>query len=112
MMWGQKEGMEHLYPAQTRLILVCCNQKDVNDPTLCGNHGSMEIHAELKEYVKSKGLNKKIRIVKSGCLDYCGLGPIVCIEPEHVWYKGVKKEDVKEIKEKWIDSMRMGQDIF
>ncbi len=104
--------MESFIPTQIRLILVCTNQKDVNDPKLCGNNGSLEIHAELKEYVRSKGLNKKIRIVKSGCLDYCGLGPIICIEPEHVWFKGVKKEDLKEIKEKWIDSMAMGQDLI
>jgi (2Fe-2S) ferredoxin len=104
--------MEPLRPTHQRLILVCTNQKDVNDSTLCGNNGSIEIHAELKEYVRSKGLNKKIRIVKSGCLDYCGLGPILCIEPEHAWYKGVKKEDLKQIKEKWIDSMSIGQDLI
>lgn len=104
--------MQPLYPTHQRLILVCTNQKDVNDPKLCGNNGSVEIHAELKEYVRSKGLNKKIRIVKSGCLDYCGLGPIICIEPEHVWYKGVKKEDLKQIKEKWIDPLSIGQDLI
>lgn len=103
--------MEQFLPTQIRLILVCANQKDVNDPKLCGNNGSLEIHAELKEYVRSKGLNKKIRVVKSGCLDYCGLGPIVCIEPEHVWFKDVKKEDLDQIKKKWIDSMAIGQDL-
>jgi (2Fe-2S) ferredoxin len=104
--------MEQLSPTHIRLILVCCNQKDVNDPKLCGNNGSLEIHAELKEYVRSKGLNRKIRVVKSGCLDYCGLGPIICIEPEHVWFKGVTKEDLSIIKEKYIDSMSIGQDLL
>lgn len=97
--------MEPFSPTQKRLILVCCNQKDVNDPTLCGNHGSIEMHAELKQYVHEKGLQKNVRIVKSGCLDYCGKGPIVCIEPEHVWMKKVGKKDLDEIKKKWIDTL-------
>ncbi len=103
--------MEPFSPSQQRLILVCCNQKDANDPKYCGNRGSLEIHAELKEYVKSKNLQKEVRVVKSGCLDYCGLGPIVCVEPEHVGLKGVEKKDLDTIKEKWIDSISFGQDL-
>lgn len=95
--------MELLIPTQKRLILVCCNQKDVNDATLCGNRGSLELHSELKQYVKENGLQKDVRVVKSGCLDYCGLGPVVCVEPEHVWMKNVEKKDLDEIKKKWID---------
>ncbi len=105
MDFSRLTGMEPLIPTQKRLILVCCNQKDVNDSTLCGNRGALEMHAELKQYVKEKGLTKKVRIVKSGCLDYCGLGTIVCVEPEHEWLKGVKKEDLNEIKKKWIDTL-------
>ncbi len=98
--------METFSATQKRLILVCTSQKDVNDTTLCGNCGGIELHAALKAYVQEKGLSKKIRIVKSGCLDYCGAGPIVCVEPEHVWMKNVNQEDLKAIKEKWIDSVK------
>lgn len=98
--------MELFSATQKRLILVCTNQKDVNDSTLCGNCGGLEIHADLKAYVNEKGLSKKIRIVKSGCLDYCGKGPIVCVQPENSWYNFVKKEDMKTIKEKWIDTLK------
>ncbi len=97
--------MEPFTPTQERLILVCCNTKEGNDPKYCGNRGGKEIHATLKEYVKSKNLQSKIRIVKSGCLDYCGMGPIVSVEPEHVGLKNVSMDDVNEIKEKWIDPL-------
>ncbi|MEK6902809.1 MAG: (2Fe-2S) ferredoxin domain-containing protein [archaeon] len=104
--------METFKPTQTRLILVCCNQKDVNDSTLCGNREGLELHAELKAYVKSKNLQMKVRVVKSGCLDYCGLGPVISIEPEHIWYKGVTKDDLAQIKKDWIDPLVFGQDIW
>ncbi len=97
--------MECLFPTPKRLIFVCCNQKDVNDSTLCGNRDAIDLHAELKKYVNEKGLQKEVRVVKSGCLDYCGTGPIVRVEPEHEWLKGVAKEDLDIIKKKWIDAL-------
>ena len=109
-LWGflmvlpSERDMGPLSATQKRLILVCCNQKNPSDPTLCGNVGAMGIWEELKAYSKEKGLQKEVRVVKSGCLDYCGKGPIVCIQPEQQWYQGVKKEDVEKIKKEWIDS--------
>ena len=97
--------METFSATQKRLILVCTSQKDANDKTLCGNCGGIDLHADLKTYANEKGLGKKVRVVKSGCLDYCGKGPIVCVQPENVWYKGMKKSDLKTIKEKWIDTL-------
>jgi (2Fe-2S) ferredoxin len=102
--------METFLATQKRLILVCTSQKDVNDSTLCGNCGGLEIHARLKTYAQEKGLSKLVRVVKSGCLDYCGKGPIVSVQPENVWMKGVKQEDLNEIKEKWIDTLYAGRD--
>ena len=104
--------MERILKTQTRLILVCGNTKEGADEKYCGNRGSADLLAELKEYVKEKGLQKKIWIVRSGCLDYCGIGPIVCIEPEHIFYKGVTKEDLAEIKKRWIDELSFGQDLY
>lgn len=98
--------MEPFTATQKRLILVCTSQKNPEDKTLCGNCGGLELHAQLKEYVAQKGLGKIIRVVKSGCLDYCGKGPIVCVQPENVWYKSVQKNDVKKITEKWVDSLQ------
>ncbi|MBM3282547.1 MAG: (2Fe-2S) ferredoxin domain-containing protein [Candidatus Diapherotrites archaeon] len=95
------------FPAtQKRLILVCTSQKNLEDPTLCGNCGGLELHAQLKEYVNQKGLGKTIRVVKSGCLDYCGKGPIVSIQPENEWYNRVTREDLKKIQEKWVDTIQ------
>lgn len=97
--------MKDLIPDQKRLILVCCNTKEGNDPKYCGNRGGIALHAELKEYAKQQGLQKTVRVVKSGCLDYCGRGPIVCVEPAHVWMEDVQTNDVEAINKKYIDSL-------
>lgn len=55
------------------------------------------VHARLKQAVKAAGLNGRVRVNHSGCLDQCGYGPMVVVYPENVWYWGVQPADVDEI---------------
>ncbi|HLZ22177.1 MAG TPA: (2Fe-2S) ferredoxin domain-containing protein [Ktedonobacterales bacterium] len=55
------------------------------------------VHARLKKAVKAAGLNGRVRVNHSGCLDQCGFGPMIVVYPENVWYWGVQPEDVEEI---------------
>jgi (2Fe-2S) ferredoxin len=55
------------------------------------------VHVRLKELVKAAGLNTRVRVNQSGCLDQCGYGPMVVIYPEGVWYAHVQPEDAEEI---------------
>jgi (2Fe-2S) ferredoxin len=55
------------------------------------------VHARLKKAVKAAGLNVRVRVNHSGCLDQCGFGPMVVVYPENVWYWGVQPGDVDEI---------------
>ena len=59
----------------------------------------------MKARVKKLGLNGegKVRINRSGCLDRCGLGPIMVVYPQAIWYTFVDNEDIDEI----IDSHLM-----
>lgn len=43
------------------------------------------------------GACKEIEVLRTGCLGLCGAGPNISIYPDNIIYKGVKKEDVKEI---------------
>ena len=97
--------MQSFKPAQERWILVCTNKPETHDTTKCGHRNSLALAEELKSYVKEKGLKGKVRIVKSGCLDQCGNGPIACIMPENAWYKNVNEKDLKEIKERFVDPL-------
>lgn len=55
------------------------------------------VHERLKREVKAAGINTRVRVNHSGCLDQCGHGPMVVVYPEAVWYAGVTPEDVAEI---------------
>lgn len=61
-------------------IFICCNEKA--DGSGCGTIGGQILRDDLKKMVKEKGLNEEVRVVKSGCLDYCTEGIAAVIYPE------------------------------
>jgi (2Fe-2S) ferredoxin len=63
----------------------------------CRLEGSEEIRDALKAKVKAAGLDKELRVTKSGCFGQCGHGPMMVAWPENVWYRGVALADVDEI---------------
>ena len=68
----------------------------------CADKGAVEFRNLLKKKVAEKGLQKKIRINSSGCLDLCEEGPIMVVYPEQVWYGKLTAEDVDEILEEHL----------
>lgn len=86
-------------------VFICQNERPPENPTgCCKAKGSEEILNRMKEEIKKRGLNKKIRINKAGCLDQCALGVSMVVYPEGVWYGRVTQADVLEI----IDSHLVG----
>jgi len=69
-----------------RHVFVCTHGE------YCPPEGALEVHRVLKEGVAARGLNRAVRINKSGCLDPCGHGPMIVIYPEDTWYAGVTPE--------------------
>ena len=51
----------------------------------------------LQQLARQAGLDTKVRINKSLCLDQCEHGPVVVVYPEAVWYGNVQPEDAEEI---------------
>jgi (2Fe-2S) ferredoxin len=78
-----------------KTVLVCT--KSNSDGSQTCSHQGEDIRIYLKDKIKSKNLNKKIRIVKSGCLGKCSEGPNVMIYPEGKWYSLCTKNDVDEL---------------
>lgn len=72
----------------------------------CRLEGSDEIRAQLKARVKAAGLDKDVRVTKSGCLGQCGHGPMIAAWPENVWYHKVDRADVDEIVESHVRNGR------
>jgi len=79
-------------------VFCCINKRPESNPKgCCSLKGSEKLHQELKIKIKNLKINKKIRINKSGCLDRCGLGPVLVIYPEGTWYSYKSSKDIDEI---------------
>ena len=79
-------------------IFICENQREKGDSKgSCANKGSKETIALFKKRLKELGLNQKVRVNRSGCLDACEFGPSIVIYPEQIWYGRVEESDVEEI---------------
>lgn len=71
-------------------VLVCAG-------TGCTIGNSGELIKEFEKEIRAMGLDKEVDVLRTGCLGLCGAGPNISIYPDNIIYKGVKKEDVKDI---------------
>ena len=85
-------------PAFEHHVFVCCNARPegAQRPS-CTRDGKSDLYVELKRLSKAAGLDGRVRINKSGCLDQCEHGPVVVVYPEAVWYGNVTLADAAEI---------------
>ncbi len=78
-------------------VLVCGG-------TGCTSGNSKKIVDSFKEKLASRGIEKEIKLVMTGCFGLCAKGPIVVVYPDGSFYQHVKPEDVTEI----VDSHLVG----
>ncbi|WMJ23417.1 NADH-quinone oxidoreductase subunit NuoF [Paludicola sp. MB14-C6] len=71
-------------------ILVCGG-------TGCTSSGSEQIISTLEQELAKNGLEKEVKVIKTGCFGLCALGPIMIVYPEGSFYSMVKSEDIPEI---------------
>ena len=71
-------------------VLVCGG-------TGCTSSGSAKIIETLQAEIEKHGLEKEVKVVKTGCFGLCALGPIMIVYPEGSFYSMVKEEDIPEI---------------
>ncbi|MBQ6382456.1 MAG: NADH-quinone oxidoreductase subunit NuoF [Clostridia bacterium] len=71
-------------------VLVCGG-------TGCSSSGSAKLIERFEEQLKEKGLDKEVKVVRTGCFGLCEAGPVVIVYPEGTFYSRVKLEDVDEI---------------
>ncbi len=76
-------------------VLVCGG-------TGCTSSGSGRIVTAFERELEAAGLDKEIKVIKTGCFGLCALGPIVVVYPEGAFYSQVKAEDVPEIVEEHL----------
>jgi (2Fe-2S) ferredoxin len=86
-------------------IFICCNTREPGHPRgSCDPDADGGLQKAFKKALAERGLNRRVRANKSGCLDQCEHGPTVVVYPDAVWYGFVREDDIDEI----IDSHIVG----
>ena len=71
-------------------VLVCGG-------TGCSSSGSATLIERFNEKIKENGLEKEVKVIRTGCFGLCEAGPVVIVYPEGTFYSRVKPENVDEI---------------
>ena len=79
-----------------RAHVLCCGG------TGCTSSGSAQIIERFEQKIKEAGLEKEVKVVRTGCFGLCEAGPVVIVYPEGTFYSRVKVEDVDEIVSKHL----------
>lgn len=90
-----------------RHIFICCNRREPGHARgCCDPSGNEALQKAFKKALAERGINRRIRANKAGCLDQCEKGPTVVVYPDGVWYGRVTEADVNEIVDEHIVSGR------
>ncbi len=68
----------------------------------CIASGSLQVSAALRETLRKKGLADGVKVIETGCLGPCSVGPVMSVQPDGVFYENVKPEDAGEIVEEHL----------
>jgi len=71
-------------------VLVCAG-------AACVSSGCREIRDAIVNKVQEYKLQEEVKIIETGCVGSCDLGPLVLVYPEGVFYQKLKPHDADEI---------------
>lgn len=71
-------------------VLICAG-------TGCTSSGSQSVSNAFERLIKEEGLEREVKVVRTGCFGLCEMGPVVIIYPEGSFYSRVEEKDVEEI---------------
>jgi NADP-reducing hydrogenase subunit HndC len=71
-------------------VLVCAGAG-------CISSGCKAVSEALRDELEALGLLDEVRIVETGCIGTCDLGPVIVVYPEGTFYQQVKPDDARLI---------------
>ncbi|MBP1747669.1 MAG: hydrogenase [Deltaproteobacteria bacterium] len=71
-------------------ILVCAG-------AACVSSGCRQIRDAVVNKIVEQGLQNEIKVIETGCVGSCDIGPLALVYPEGVLYQKLKPEDAEEI---------------
>ncbi len=86
------EDLASLADKQRAINAACKHRIGVCTESGCVSSQSDQIAAKFNELVKSRGLQKDVRVVGVGCMGLCGNGPMVKIDDGAPMYQNVTPE--------------------
>jgi len=89
---SEREKMDNNYRTH---VLVCAGAG-------CVSCGCQAVADTLKQEVERLGLSNEIKIVLTGCMGSCNLGPVAAIVPEGIFYEKLTPEAIKQIAEEHL----------
>ena len=63
----------------------------------CVSSGCRQIRDAIVNKIVEQGLQNEIKVIETGCIGSCDLGPLALVYPEGVLYQKLKPEDAEEI---------------
>ncbi len=101
-----------------RWVFVCLNERPDQHPRpSCARRGGGPLFEAFREETGRLGL-VDVKVVASGCMEPCMVGPAVYVAPDDVWYGGVTIDDVPRITEQHlrddepVEFLRIGREDF
>ena len=83
-------------------VFACHTQRPPGHPRgSCGAAGGGPLWERLGKAIEAKGLSD-VGFTASGCLGFCGAGPLMVVYPDGVWYRPTTPEDIDEIVEQHL----------
>jgi len=80
--------------------------------TGCTSSNSAAIIAEFEKLIAEKGLDKEVKVVRTGCFGLCEAGPVVIVYPEGAFYSHVKVENVERIVDEHLIKGRIVKELL
>lgn len=82
--------MSEMSPFCRAHILVCAGAG-------CVSSGCQAVYEALMKGLEAEGVLGEVKVVQTGCIGSCDLGPVVVVYPEGTFYQRVRPNDVPEI---------------
>lgn len=94
----------------TRHLIVCVGER-------CTENGAGQtLYDQLRDKFKASGLHEgalRVKRSRATCFGTCKSGPLICVQPDGVWYYDVTSEKLDRIiKEHLLDGVPVADYIY
>lgn len=92
-------------PLTTSTILICAGGA-------CISSGETSVKEALQREIRKYGLDEVVRIVETGCMGACSLGPLMVIYPDGVFYQKLTPQAAEKIVQEHLLKGRIVQEYL